>query len=491
MASRLLEKAEKLELDTLANLELRSVQVHDSLQGERALLNERVVNGHIQKLEEAVTVYEESISGIFAAAGDDTEKKKLFSDKLSDQMTKVNPLLDELYLIQKTNKAATEPTVPSQSSKLLKTIQLKVRLAQKSIESRLTLVQEAEKEETTRGSLTKVQANLDQLDEVQALAQRELDAICKQVVSGELKEADVVTLQQETEALIDHCTQSVSILKAKLKEAAAELKGSEVIQLDPPPSLTTDLSAQIAKEIATLKVGLDNKSSSKNVADFGFSKIAVPEFKGDVKEYTKWRGQVEDYLTETAKKSTEKQAVQFLDRLTPKEIDVSRCATLAEAWIKLTGEYGSPVFIARLLLKDFNNFSPSKASDESKLVQLRNTLSKLESDLTINGEEARCNDFSVLDHAESLLPGRFRDQYVEVKDDLIQKKGSSFAALTFFLKEKATLVQTHLADRLMDSSNESKKLKELEARLAKYEAEISQEKDLVMKDKDPDSEDQE
>ena len=80
---------------------------------------------------------------------------------------------------------------------------------------------------------------------------------------------------------------------------------------------------------------------------------------------------------------------------------------------------------------------------------------------------------------------------MEVKDDLIQKKGSSVAALTFFLKEKATLVQTHLADRLMDSSNESKKLKELEARLAKYEAEISQEKNLVMKDKDPDSEDQE
>ena len=49
MAARLLEKAEKLELDTLANLELRSGQVQASLQGERALLNERVVKGHIQK----------------------------------------------------------------------------------------------------------------------------------------------------------------------------------------------------------------------------------------------------------------------------------------------------------------------------------------------------------------------------------------------------------------------------------------------------------
>ena len=71
MVAKLLEKAEKLEIDTLAALELRSVQVHDSLQGEQTLLNERVVNGHIQKLEEAVTEYEESISSIFAAAGDD------------------------------------------------------------------------------------------------------------------------------------------------------------------------------------------------------------------------------------------------------------------------------------------------------------------------------------------------------------------------------------------------------------------------------------
>ena len=136
MAPSLLEKAEKLESDTLANLELRGSQVQAGLQeGQQALLNERVVKGLIHKLEEAVALYESSVTGIFAAAGEDNDKKKVFSDKLSDQMTKVNPLLDQLYLIQKTNKAATDPDVPSQSSKLLKSIQLKVRLAQKSIES--------------------------------------------------------------------------------------------------------------------------------------------------------------------------------------------------------------------------------------------------------------------------------------------------------------------------------------------------------------------
>ena len=145
----MLEKAEKLETDTLAALEVRSVQVHDSLQGDQTLLTERVVKGHIQKLEEAVTEYEESISSIFVAAADNDEKKRLYSDKLFNQMAKVNPLLDQLYQIQKTNKAATDPEVTSQSCKLLKSIQLKVRLAQKSIESRLTLVQDAEKDATT------------------------------------------------------------------------------------------------------------------------------------------------------------------------------------------------------------------------------------------------------------------------------------------------------------------------------------------------------
>ena len=29
---------------------------------------------------------------------------------------------------------------------------------------------------------------------------------------------------------------------------------------------------------------MESKTSTKNVSDFGFSKIAIPEFRGDVKE---------------------------------------------------------------------------------------------------------------------------------------------------------------------------------------------------------------
>ena len=65
--------------------------------------------------------------------------------------------------------------------------------------------------------------------------------------------------------------------------------------------------------------------------NFGFSKIQVPEFSGNVWEFTKWRIQVEDYLNKTASRSTERQAINHLDRYTPKDIDVSRCATLKDA----------------------------------------------------------------------------------------------------------------------------------------------------------------
>ena len=129
--AKLLEKAKKLETESLSNLELRSSQAQASLQlDQSALLNERVVKGLLHKLEEAVTQYEHSVAGIFTAVGEDQEKKQIFADKLSSQMKKVNPLLDELYSIQEKFKAASASpaAVTNKTNKLLVTIQLKIRL---------------------------------------------------------------------------------------------------------------------------------------------------------------------------------------------------------------------------------------------------------------------------------------------------------------------------------------------------------------------------
>ena len=105
-----------------------------------------------------------------------------------------------------------------------------------------------------------------------------------------------------------------------------------------------------------------------------------------------------------------------MDRLTPKDINVSRCPTLKFAWEKLNGEYSSPVHIAWLLLKDFSEFKLTKHNDETNLVQLCNTLDKLQSDLITNEQQEHCDDFSMIDRAEAMIPGRFCHLYVERKD---------------------------------------------------------------------------
>ena len=104
--------------------------------------------------------------------------------------------------------------------------------------------------------------------------------------------------------------------------------------------------------------------------------------------------------------------MNHLDKLTPDQIDVLRCTTLKDAWDKLTDTYGSPIYIAHLLLKDFFDLKLTKANDKTNLLQLNNALDKLESDLITNKCPKRCEDFMVIDHAESLIPRRFRHEFV-------------------------------------------------------------------------------
>ena len=144
----------------------------------------------------------------------------------------------------------------------------------------------------------------------------------------------------------------MATLKSKFNVHAAKLGESTVdsptTRMAPRSTSMPDLTKQVAEQLAIIKAGNDSKPK---ITDYGFAKTQVPEFKGDVKEYTKWRRQVEGYLITYAAATSQTQAVQHLDSITPKEIDVSRCSTLEDAWIKLTSEFGSPVYIARVLIR--------------------------------------------------------------------------------------------------------------------------------------------
>ena len=158
----------------------------------------------------------------------------------------------------------------------------------------------------------------------------------------------------------------------------------------------------------------------------------------------------------------------------------------------MTGEYGSPVHISCLLLKDFSELKLTKMNDKSNLIQLRNALDKLQSDLITNQQQECCNDFNVIDHAESLIPGRYRHQYVEKKDELLTTHQNSFAALSAFLESSATLIQRHMPDKIIEGTSknpltkhEQKKVDELKANLAKIEARTNEKPPEKSDDKPP------
>ena len=81
----------------------------------------------------------------------------------------------------------------------------------------------------------------------------------------------------------------------------------------------------------------------------------------------------------------------------------------------------------------------------------------------------RYNDFTVIDHTEFLIPGRYRHKFVEKKDQLLTKQGGSlFKALSVFLKNEASLIQKYMPDKIIEdgskessNSKDSKKMKEM------------------------------
>ena len=109
-------------------------------------------------------------------------------------------------------------------------------------------------------------------------------------------------------------------------------------------------------------------------------------------------------------------------------------------------------------------------NDKTNLNHLKNAFEKLQSDLITNECPERCNDFAVIDHAKSLVPGRFCHKYMEKKDQLLTEHGSLFKVLSTFLDAQASLIQKYMPDKMIDdaptskdspNSKDSKKMKEM------------------------------
>ena len=149
----------------------------------------RTTEKTIKDLEDAVKAHNDSIVGIVIVAEKD-EDKKIYTDKQSDWMKEVDPVLDRLQEIFENLKIANNPPAEDASKEAKAEIQRKLKLVNSNIRTLLNVIRYAEKEEEVRTSLVSVQAYLKQLEEARCAANKQLDGVCGLLSQGNLKEAD-------------------------------------------------------------------------------------------------------------------------------------------------------------------------------------------------------------------------------------------------------------------------------------------------------------
>ena len=110
----------------------------------------------------------------------------------------------------------------------------------------------------------------------------------------------------------------VATLHSELIQAEGALRASSIPSTPPSDGSTDGLTvfnfrSEWTRHLASLTAALKrNRTPSENINHYGYDKLSLPEYSGNVREYTKWRSQVTDYLEQTARQSTKRQAVNLL-----------------------------------------------------------------------------------------------------------------------------------------------------------------------------------
>ena len=145
------------------------------------------------------------------------------------------------------------------------------------------------------------------LDEVRQALEKDINAVSNQLVTADLTETQATKLSERIQNLVNTATVDVATLHSELIQAEGALRAASVPS-SPPSDRSTDGStvfnfgSEWTRHLASLTAALErNRTPSGNINYYGYDKLLLPEYSGNVQEYTKWRSQVKDYLEQTAK----------------------------------------------------------------------------------------------------------------------------------------------------------------------------------------------
>ena len=214
-----LAKAQQAEADTFHNLEIKQDLATSLPEDQGRLISSvRTPQSYLSKLETAVTEYKTAVSAVLAAS-EEEEIKKSFKEKLTAQLSQLDPVLNQLHDTVDAFNTPTEEETPAQTDKtnrIISCIKLKIHGAEKSIGTKLQIVWDAEKEEDAFTSLSKIGTNLQILEDVLLLVRKDLNNISNQIVNNELTDTQAKELVDEVSGIIDTNTSETATPLARL-----------------------------------------------------------------------------------------------------------------------------------------------------------------------------------------------------------------------------------------------------------------------------------
>ena len=180
-----------------------------------------------------MTEYETAVLAVIAAS-EEEEIKKSYKEKLTAQLLQLDPILNQLHDAVDAFNPSTETLAQTDKTTwIIACNKLKNHLAEKSINTKLKIVQNAEKEEDAFTSHSKIGANLQILEDVLLLVRKDLDNISNQIVNNELTDAQAKELVNQVTGIVDTSTSEAAILRAMFLQAEAALKEANLPPLFP------------------------------------------------------------------------------------------------------------------------------------------------------------------------------------------------------------------------------------------------------------------
>ena len=117
-----------------------------------------------------------------------------------------------------------------------------------------------------------------------------MDIVLNQIITADLTDLQAKQLSERINVLVDTAITDVATLKVDLIQAKGTLRATASAPSSPTSDGSTDGSSifnfgsEIAKHLATLTAAAEKDKSTppKNANNFGYDKIQVPEFSGNI-----------------------------------------------------------------------------------------------------------------------------------------------------------------------------------------------------------------